>query len=77
MTYLEKLNNSSYNNIFEIFNSNDKETENLNNESFKLNKWKRKDYLIRQIAPDLNDSFLDERNPQRRKNIPRSSRRKY
>ena len=45
--------------------------------SFKLNKWERKDNLIQQNAPDLNDSFIDERTPQRRKNIPRSSRRKY
>ena len=46
-------------------------------QAFKLNKWERKDNLIKQNAPDLNDSFLDERTPQRRKNIPRSSRRKY
>ena len=46
-------------------------------QSFKLNKWERKDNLIKQNAPDFNDSFLDERTPQKRKNIPRSSRRKY
>ena len=46
-------------------------------QSFKLNKWERKDNLIKKNAPDLNDSFLDERTTQRRKNIPRSSRRKY
>ena len=46
-------------------------------QSFKLNKWERKDNLIRQNAPDSNYSFLDERTPKRRKNIPRSSRRKY
>ena len=45
--------------------------------SFKLNKWERKDNLIKQNAPDLNDSLRDERTPQKRKNIPRSSRRKY
>ena len=45
--------------------------------SFKVNKWERKDNLIKQNAPELNDSFLDEQTPQRRKNIPRSSRRKY
>ena len=62
----------------------DKKRNNLNeidewpdDQSFKLNKWERKDNLIQQNAPDLNDSFLDERTPQRRKNIPRSSRRKY
>ena len=46
-------------------------------QSFKLNKWERKDNLIKQNATDSNDSCLDERTPQRRKNIPRSSRRKY
>ena len=46
-------------------------------QSFKLNKWERKVNLIKQNATDINDSFLDERTPQRRKNIPRSSRRKY
>ena len=44
-------------------------------QSFKLNKWERKDDLAKQNALDLNDSFRDERTPQRR-NIPRSSRRK-
>lgn len=47
--YLEKLNNSSYNNIFEIFKSNDKETENLNNESSKLTKFAFKE-VLRNIA---------------------------
>ena len=46
-------------------------------QSFKLNKWERKDNLIKQNASDSNDSFLVERTPQKRKNIPRSSRRKY
>ena len=47
-------------------------------QSFKLNKWERKDNLIKQNALDSNDSRLDERTSQRRrKNIPRSSRRKY
>ena len=46
-------------------------------QSFKLNNWERKDNLIKKNAPDLDDSFLEERTPQRRKNIPRSSRRKY
>lgn len=46
-------------------------------QSFKLNKWERKDNLINRNAPDLDHSFLSERTPQRRKNIPRSSRRKY
>jgi len=46
-------------------------------QSFKLNKWERKDNLIQQNTSDSNDACLDERTPQRRKNIPRSSRRKY
>ncbi len=46
-------------------------------QSFKLNKWERKDNLIERNVPDLKNSSLKERTPQRRKNIPRSSRRKY
>ena len=46
-------------------------------QSFKLNKWERKDNLIKQNPTDLKDSLLNERTPQRRKNIPRSNRRKY
>ena len=45
-------------------------------QSFKLNKWERKDNSIKQNEQDLNDSFQDERSTKRR-NIPRSSRRKY
>ena len=45
-------------------------------QSFKLNKWVRKDNLIKENEKNLNDSFQDERSP-RRRNIPRSSRRKY
>ena len=45
-------------------------------QSFKLNKWERKDNLIKQNVQDLNDSFHDERST-RRRNIPRSSRKKY
>ena len=46
-------------------------------QSFKLSQWERKDSEPKQNGPQLNDSFQDERTPQRRKNIPRSSRRKY
>ena len=46
-------------------------------QSFKLNKWERKDNLIGHNTPDLNYPSQDERIPQKRKNIPRSSRRKY
>ena len=45
-------------------------------QSFKLNKWERTDNLIKENEKNLNDSFQDERSP-RRRNIPRSSRRKY
>ena len=44
--------------------------------SFKLNRWERKNDLIKHNEQDLNDSFQDERST-RRRNIPRSSRRKY
>ena len=57
-------------------NNSDELDEWPDDQSFKLNKWERKDNLIKQNAPDINDSFLDERTPQKRKNIPRSSRRK-
>ncbi len=58
-------------------NNSDEFDEWPDDQSFKLNKWERKDNLIKQNAPDLKDSFLDKRTPQKRKNIPRSSRRKY
>ena len=58
-------------------NNSDELDEWPDDQSFKLNKWERKDNLNKKNAPDLNDSFLDERTTQRRKNIPRSSRRKY
>ena len=45
-------------------------------ESFKLSRWERKNNLIKQNEQNLNDSFQDERSTKRR-NIPRSSRRKY
>ena len=44
--------------------------------SFKLNKWERKDISTKDNKQDLNDSFQDERTA-RRRNFPRSSRRKY
>ncbi len=56
--------------------------ENLNemdewpdDQSFKLNRWERKNNLIKQNEQSLTDSFQDER-PTRRRNIPRSNRRK-
>ena len=45
-------------------------------QSFKLNNWQRKDNLIKENQRDFNDSFQDERSI-RRRNIPRSNRRKY
>jgi len=61
----------------------DKKRNNLNEidewpdeQSFKLNKWERKDNLIQENEKDLNHSFQDERST-RRRNIPRSNRRKY
>ena len=44
-------------------------------QSFKLNRWERKNNPMRQNEQDLQDSFQDER-PTRRRNIPRSNRRK-
>ena len=45
-------------------------------QSFKLNQWERKDNLVKPNEQDLKDSFQDEQFS-RRRNIPRSSRRKY
>ena len=45
-------------------------------QSFKLNRWERKNNLIKQNEQNLNDSLQEELSP-RRRNIPRSSRRKY
>ena len=54
----------------------DKQDEWPDDQSFKLNNWERKDNLITQNQKDLNDSFQDAQSTKRR-NIPRSSRRKY
>ena len=61
----------------------DSKTKNINemeewpdDKSFKLNRWERKNNLIKENAQDFNDSFQDDRS-MRRRNIPRSSRRKY
>ena len=60
----------------------DKQRNNLNamddwpdDESFKVNKWERKDNMIKDTEKDLNDSYQNGRSTKRR-NIPRSSRRK-
>ena len=57
-------------------NNSDELDEWPEDQSFKLNQWQRKDNLINKNPPDFNESF-DKRTPQRRKNIPRSNRRKY
>ena len=44
-------------------------------QSFKLNRWERKNNLIKENERDLNNSFQNDFAP-RRRNIPRSSRRK-
>ena len=45
--------------------------------SFKIDKWERKDKLINQNYLDFNNLSPGDRNLKRKKNIPRSSRRKY
>jgi len=45
-------------------------------QTFKLDRWERKNTLIKNNEKDLNKSLHDERSVKRR-NIPRSSRRKY
>ena len=45
-------------------------------QSFKVNRWERQNNLIKQNEPDFNDPLHEERSIKRR-NIPRSSRRKY
>ena len=45
-------------------------------QSFQLNRWERKDNLSKENGQDLNNSLQEERSKKRR-NLPRSSRRKY
>ena len=45
-------------------------------QSFKINRWERKNYLTKEDELNLKDSFQDERSMKKR-NIPRSNRRKY
>jgi hypothetical protein len=45
-------------------------------QSFKLNRWERKNNLIKQNEHNVNEPLQDERST-RKRNIPRSSRRKY
>ena len=46
-------------------------------QSFKLDKWERKDKPIKKNSSDFNDSFLEKQTTKRKKNIPKSNRRKY
>ena len=57
-------------------NNSDELDEWPDDQSFKLNKWQRKDNPINKNPPDFIESF-EKQTPQRRKNIPRSNRRKY
>ena len=57
-------------------NPNEIDDEWPDDQSFKLNKWERKDNLMKENEKNFKDSFQNERST-RRRNIPRSSRRKY
>ena len=56
-------------------NSNDMD-EWPDEQAFKVNKWERKDNLFKEDEHDFNSSSQNDRS-NRRRNIPRSSRRKY
>ena len=62
--------------IVETVNNPDEMDEWPDEQSFKLNKWERKDNLINEKQKNINDSSQNERSTKRR-SIPRSSRRKY
>tara|TARA_B100000700_G_scaffold201439_1_gene221599 strand:+ start:111 stop:641 length:531 start_codon:yes stop_codon:yes gene_type:complete len=62
--------------IQEKRNDLDKIDEWPDEQSFKLNRWERKNNVIKQNEKDIDNSFQDERSTKRR-NIPRSSRRRY
>ena len=57
-------------------NNTDARDEWPDDQSFKVNRWERKNNVIKENEKELNNSFQDERSPKKR-NIPRSSRRKY
>ena len=57
-------------------NKSDEMDEWPDDQSFKLNKWERKDNLIKKNQPELIDSSQNERSS-RRRNLPKSNRRKY
>tara|TARA_B100000700_G_scaffold148629_1_gene165482 strand:- start:1168 stop:1701 length:534 start_codon:yes stop_codon:yes gene_type:complete len=62
--------------IDEKVNNSDEINEWPDDQSFKLNKWERKDNLIKKNQPELIDSSQNERSS-RRRNLPKSNRRKY
>ena len=62
--------------VVETIKNKDEMDEWPDDQSFKLNQWQRKDNLMKENQKDLNDSFQDERST-RRRNIPKSNRRKY
>ena len=57
-------------------NLNEIDNEWPDDQSFRVNKWERKGNFFKENEKNLNDSFQNERSTKRR-NIPRSSRRKY
>ena len=57
-------------------NNLDEKDEWPDEQSFKLNRWERKDILIKENERDSNESF-ENKKLTRKRNIPRSSRRKY
>ncbi len=62
--------------INEIRNNLDDENEWPDEQSFKVNNWERKDQLIEKQNQDF-DNYSSKMNSSRRKNLPRSSRKKY
>ncbi len=62
--------------INEIRNNLDDENEWPDEQSFKVNNWERKEQLIETHNQDF-DNYSSSMNSYRRKNLPRSSRKKY
>ena len=62
--------------INQIRNNLDDENEWPDDQSFKVNNWERKDHLIEKQNQDF-ENYSSNMNSSRRKNLPRSSRKKY
>tara|TARA_B100000579_G_C22056940_1_gene499674 strand:+ start:54 stop:518 length:465 start_codon:yes stop_codon:yes gene_type:complete len=62
--------------IVENRNNSNSKDEWPDDQSFKVNRWARKNDLIQENEQNLSESFQNERSSKKR-NIPRSSRRKY